>query len=78
MPTSLLEIVELENGDVALQKADDDQEELVVIHFSDEVKTMLQQDHVQIARGMIQAGLQIVGQMQEEQDGMEEAPKVVH
>jgi hypothetical protein len=78
MPTSFLEIVELENGDVALQKADGDDQELVVIHFSEEVKDMLQQEHVQIARGMIQAGLQMVGQLQEEQSDLEEAPKVVH
>ena len=78
MPTSFLEIVELENGDVALQKADDDQQELVVIHFSDEVKNLLQQDYVHIARGMIQAGLQMAGQIQEEKGDMEEAPKIVH
>ncbi len=78
MTTSFLEIIELSDGDVALQKSDSEDEQLVTIHFSDEAKAMLQGDYVQIAKGMIQAGLQMVGQMQEEAEQLEEAPKIVH
>jgi len=78
MPTAFLEIIELENGDVALQKTEGDEKQLVTIHFSEEAKELLQGDYVQVAKGMIQAGLQMVGRMQEEAAGMEEAPKVIH
>jgi hypothetical protein len=78
MPTAFLEIVELENGDVALQKSEGDEKELVTIHFSEEAKELLQGDYAEIAKGMIQAGLQMVGRMQQEAEDMEEAPKVIH
>jgi hypothetical protein len=39
--SSFLEIVEMPNGDVVLQRADDDGEPLVVIQFSEETKVYL-------------------------------------
>lgn len=56
MSTSLLELVELPNGDIALKKADSD-EQLVNIHFSEESEIALSQMKMLVARAMIEAGI---------------------
>lgn len=54
----LFEIVELDNGDVVLRRADDDGEPLVTIKFSDESESYLKDAKMEIARAMVQAGLE--------------------
>jgi len=61
MSSSFLEIVELENGDFALRRMDDDGEPLVELHFSNEVKDFLGEHKVAIAKAMIGAGVQAAG-----------------
>ena len=68
MSSSFLEIVEMPNGDVALQRADDD-EPLVVIQFSEESRVYLLDGTLEVARAMIQAGIQAAAQL-----GMREVP----
>lgn len=58
MSSSLLEIVDLGDGEIVLQRADDDSEPLVVIQFSEETSTYLMDNHLEVAKIMIQAGLQ--------------------
>ena len=61
MSASFLEIVELANGDFALQRIDEDGETLLTISFSKETKDFLQENNVAVARAMINAGIQTVG-----------------
>jgi len=55
--STLLEITELANGDVVLREADTEAEEepLVRIRFSHEVRDMLGKDVVSVAEAMIDA-----------------------
>ena len=61
-----LEIVETEDGDVILRRADStpgNSDPLVAIRFSAEAKTMLGDHLGEIARSMIGAGVQVAGQL---------------
>lgn len=71
MSSSFYEIVELANGEIALQRADGDGEMLVRVSFSDEVKFFLQEQHLEVAKAMINTGIRIVGQIQKEEIGIE-------
>ena len=58
MSTSFLEIIELENGEFALQRSEDDSEPLVSIRFSQESRLYMMDNGLEVARVMIQAGIQ--------------------
>jgi hypothetical protein len=72
MPASLLEIVDLGDGEIVLQRADDAAEPLVTIRFSDETRIYLMDNGLEVAKAMIQAGIQaaaaIVEQAEAEAD----------
>jgi hypothetical protein len=79
---SLLEIVDLGDGEIVLQRADDDSEPLVVIRFSEESRVYMMDNSLEVAKAMIQAGIQAAAEMAE-QGEMEieptaEAPRVLH
>ena len=82
MSTSLLEIVELEDGEIVLQRADDDSEPLVTIRFSDESNLYIMGQGLEVARAMIQAGIQAAAAIAEQGDveveSSSEAPRVLH
>lgn len=63
MSSMLFEIVELPNGDIALRRADDDGEPLVTIQFSEESEYYLQGVKIDVARAMIQTGLETASEM---------------
>ena len=65
MSTSLLEIVDLGDGEVVLQHADDDSEPLVSIKFSEEASAYLMENNLEVAKVMIQAGIQAAAKMAE-------------
>ena len=65
MSTSLLEIVDLGDGEVVLQRADDDSEPLVSIQFSEEASAYLMEHNLEVAKVMIQAGIQAAAKMAE-------------
>ncbi len=65
MSTSLLEIVDLGDGEVVLQRADDDSEPLVSIQFSEEASAYLMGNNLEVAKVMIQAGIQAAAKMAE-------------
>ena len=75
MPTSLYEIVMLPNGDVILQRADHTEEPVVTISFSEDAKAYLQEARLDIARIMIDAGIDAVEQLSADEvmELMEEA-----
>ena len=83
MPASLLEIVELDDGEIVLQRENGDDEPLVTIRFSEEARLYLMDQGLEVARAMIQAGIQAVSeitdQAQAESDLDEgDAPRVLH
>lgn len=79
MPTSFLEIVELPDGRVVLRRADDGHA-LVTLDFSDEAKTFLQGQHVEVAKVMLTTGVQMAGKLAEDSltDDEQELPRIVH
>ncbi len=82
MSASLLEIVDLGDGEIVLQRADDDSEPLVTIRFSDESRVYLMDSGMEVAKAMIQAGIQAAATLMEqaevESEPAEEAPRVLH
>ncbi len=82
MPASLLEIVDLGDGEIVLQRADDDTEPLVTIHFSDETRIYLMDNGLEVAKAMIQAGIQaaaaIAEQVEMDSAATSESPRILH
>ncbi len=58
MTLSLLEIVMLPNGDIALRRDSETEEPMVRIRFSSQAKAHLQGHQMNIARAMIDAGIE--------------------
>lgn len=77
MPSPFLEIVELANGKVVLRRSDDDGEPLVVIEFSADAKDFLNGHHIDVAKAMISAGMQMAGQVVDEDEFVPE-DRVLH
>jgi len=79
---SLLEIVDLGDGEIVLQRADDDSEPLVVIRFSEESRLYLMDRGLEVAKAMIQAGMQAAAVIAEQGDmeieASAETPRVLH
>lgn len=82
MSASVLEIVDLGNGEIVLQRADDDSEPLVTIRFSDESRVYLMDNGMEVAKAMIQAGIQAAATLMEqaevETESTEEGQRVLH
>jgi hypothetical protein len=55
-----LELVELANGDVVLQRSEGDENPLVTIRFSAETKEHINGSCLEVARAMVQAGIEAV------------------
>ena len=68
MSSSLLEIVELPNGEIVLQRAEEDGEPLVEIRFSEEARVYLVDGTLEVAKAMIQAGIEAAAQLAEQGD----------
>ncbi|MCL5041210.1 MAG: hypothetical protein M1440_01825 [Gammaproteobacteria bacterium] len=77
MPSPFLEIVELSDGRVALRRSDDDGEPLLVIEFSVDAQDYLQGQYIEVAKAMISAGMQMAGQVIEEDELLPEE-RVLH
>lgn len=81
--SSFLEIVELANGDIVLQRAEEDGEPLVLIQFSEESRVYLMDATLEVARAMIQAGIQAAAQIAEQsefelEEGDAEQTRILH
>jgi hypothetical protein len=59
MSTPAFELIILENGDIGLQRAGVD-ETLVQVKFSSKVKDYLSGHHIEVAKQMIDSGIQAV------------------
>jgi hypothetical protein len=60
---AIFEIVELDNGDIALKRADGTGEPLVRICFSGDARESFPEQHLEIAKAMIDAGVRKVGSL---------------
>ncbi len=84
MAPSLFEIVELPNGDVVLQRANSKGEPLIRIGFSDDVQDFLDDAKIDVAKVMIDAGIELFEQLGsdllqlEEGETLETSPRVIH
>ena len=83
MSASLLEIVDLGNGEIVLQRADDDSPPLVTIRFSEEATVYLMDNGLEVAKAMIQVGIQAAAVLAEqgeleEEEATTEASRVLH
>lgn len=65
MSSSLLEIVQLANGDIVLKRDGDDGEPLVSIRFSEESVAYIGDSDIDVAKVMIQAGMQAAAHINE-------------
>lgn len=54
---SIIELVQLENGDIALRNSDTPDEPLLTINFSEQVRSFLQADQMLVANAMVEAGI---------------------
>ena len=77
MPTSFLEIVELADGRIALRRAEDE-ETLVTLDFSADAKAFLQGHHVEVAKDMLNVGVQMAGRLAEGDTDHDDQPRVLH
>jgi hypothetical protein len=83
---SYLELVELANGDVVLQRSEGDENPLVTIKFSKETREHIVGSVLDVARAMVQAGIEAAatsaeeGDFVDEEDGDDQEPdaKTVH
>lgn len=66
MSSSLYEIVELANGDVVLQRADEGGEPLVSIRFSADSLSYMQDGKFDVAKAMIEAGMEAASELADE------------
>ncbi len=66
--STLFEIVELPDGEIALRRADESGEPLVSIRFSPESVYFLDESKIDIAKAMIEAGLEAAGEIQDIQE----------
>lgn len=68
MAASVLEIVDRGDGEIVLQSADGASEPLVTICFSDEARIYMTDNTLEVAKAMIQAGIQAVAVISERAD----------
>jgi hypothetical protein len=66
--SSVLEIIELKNGDIVLQPADSEGSPMVTIRFSDEAIDHMPYMKLEVAKAMIQAGIQAFAELSEQAD----------
>lgn len=82
MSASLLEIVDRGDGEIVVQRADDDSEPLVTIRFSDEARAYMMDNGLEVAKAMIQAGIQAAAVISERGDvevvPSQDAQRILH
>ena len=65
MSSSLLEIVDLGDGEVVLQRVEGESEPLVSIQFSEEANAIIMDKSLEVAKVMIQAGIELAARLAE-------------
>lgn len=85
MSASLLEIVDRGDGEIVLQRADDDSEPLVAIRFSDEARDYMMDNGLEVAKAMLEAGIQAAAAISQKGEAeiealqeLQEPPRILH
>ncbi|MCB1689327.1 MAG: hypothetical protein KDI33_12605 [Halioglobus sp.] len=82
MATSLLEIVDRGDGEIVLRRADSDADPLLTVSFSDEARIYIMDNSLEVAKAMIQAGIQAAAMISERAEGdteeLQGTPRVLH
>ena len=78
MSDPIIELVQLENGDIALRNSDNPDQPLVTISISEQVQNLLPGDRIDVANAMIEAGIERYQgiqfqRMEDEQSDLEQA-----
>jgi len=80
--TSVLEIVDRGNGEIVLRRAEGDSEPVVTIRFSEEARDYMLDSGLEVARAMIQAGIEaaaIISEREEiEVEPLQDGDRVLH
>lgn len=63
MSADLYEVIELPSGEIALRRAGEEGEPLVRIHFSEESLHFLQDAKYEVAKAMIEAGMEAASEL---------------
>ena len=63
MSSELYEIIELSTGEIALRRANEDGKPLVVIKFSEESMHFLKEGKYEVAKAMIEAGMEAASEL---------------
>jgi len=79
----LLEIVDRGNGEIVVQRAEDDSVPLVTIRFSDEARAYMMDNGLEVAKAMVQAGMQAAAVISERGDvevvpAQDDTPRILH
>ncbi|GGK82941.1 hypothetical protein [Amphritea balenae] len=86
MSDMFLEIIELDDGQIALRRADSDDEPIMKISFSDDVREQMDGDCIDIAKVMLTAGIHMISdlnvkaasEIETNEEPAEEAPRTIH
>ncbi|SEQ37908.1 hypothetical protein SAMN03080615_01288 [Amphritea atlantica] len=90
MSDMFLEIIELDDGQIALRRADSDDEPIMRISFSDSVREQLEEECIDVAKVMLTAGIHMIsdlngkaidadnGVSEIESDDADPQPRVIH
>ncbi|HEY9033345.1 MAG TPA: hypothetical protein VIN71_05350 [Pseudomonadales bacterium] len=76
--STVLELVELPNGDIALKRADSDDKPLVHIRFSEESEMAMDEVKMHVARAMVEAGIEAFAELNIPAAQEDETPPVIH
>lgn len=63
MSNMFLEIIELDDGQIALRRADSNDEPIMRISFSDDVREQLDDECIDVAKVMLTAGIHMISDM---------------
>ncbi|WP_417224450.1 hypothetical protein [Amphritea sp.] len=63
MSNMFLEIIELDDGQIALRRADSNDEPIMRISFSDDVREQLDEECIDVAKVMLTAGIHMISDM---------------
>ena len=76
--TSVFEIVELPSGEIVLRRSDEGDEPLVSIRFSSDARIALGEAIADIGKAMIGTGVEMVGQIFEDEEAEMSQSRVLH
>lgn len=74
--STVLELIELPNGEIALKRADSDDKPLVNIRFSEESEMAMDDVKMQVARAMVEAGIEAFAELNTVPVEDEEPPSI--